>query len=137
MSKEFEPKIVAFLCQWCGYAGADMAGTSRFKYPTSILLMQVPCTGRIDMGQVLDSLSKSDGVLIAGCHPPNDCHYIRGNFQCLKRVRLLKKFLRQMGVDPARIRLEWISATEGRKFAEVVRDFTGEIQQLGPMEASE
>lgn len=133
MGEEFEPKIIAFLCRWCGYAGADMAGTARYKYPASILPIRVPCTGRITMEQVLKALKESDGVLIAGCHTPGDCHYIRGNFQCFKRVVLLKKFLRQMGINPDRVRLEWISATEGRKFARVVSEFTDELKRLGPL----
>lgn len=133
MMDSFEPKITAFLCQWCGYAGADMAGTSRLKYPPSIASIRVPCTGRIKVRQILEALTMSDGVLIAGCHIPNDCHYISGNFKCLKRVTLLKKFLNQMGINPARVRLEWISATEGRKFARVVREFTHELKELGPV----
>ena len=90
MSEEFEPRIIAFLCRWCGYAGADMAGTSRLKYPPTIVPIRVPCTGRIEMEQVLKALKRSDGVLIAGCHTPGDCHYVRGNFQCFKRIALLK-----------------------------------------------
>ncbi len=133
MSEDFEPRIIAFLCKWCGYAGADMAGTSRLKYPPSILPIRVPCTGRIEMEQVLKALKRSDGVLIAGCHTPGDCHYVRGNFQCFKRITLLKKFLRQMGINPARVRLEWISATEGRKFARVISEFTSELRELGPL----
>lgn len=133
MNDKFEPKITAFLCKWCGYAGADMAGTSRIKYPPSIKTIQVPCTGRIDVKHILNALKKSDGVLIAGCHTPNDCHYIRGNYQSFKRVNLLKKFLEQMGVNPERIMLEWISATEGRKFADVVTSFTERLKELGPL----
>jgi len=134
MHNGFEPRIIGFLCQWCSYQGADMAGTSRLKYPPSIVSIQVPCSGRIETKQVLEALSKSDGVLIAGCHTPNDCHYVSGNFKCLKRVTLLKKFLKHMGINPARISLEWISATEGRKFARVVREFTDEIKELGPFD---
>lgn len=129
----FEPEITAFLCQWCGYSGADMAGTSRIKYPPSITSIRVPCTGRVDVKHVFRALQESDGVLIAGCHTPNDCHYIRGNYQAFKRVQLLKKFLEQMGINPKRVRLEWISATEGRKFANVVTSFTNELQELGPL----
>ncbi len=137
MSEEFEPRIIAFLCRWCGYAGADMAGTSRLKYPPSITPIRVPCTGRIEMEHVLKALTRADGVLIAGCHTPGDCHYVRGNFQCFKRIMLLKKFLKQMGVNPARVRLEWISATEGRKFARVIREFTEELKELGPLRGVE
>ncbi|MEA2090476.1 MAG: hydrogenase iron-sulfur subunit [Thermoproteota archaeon] len=133
MKERFEPRIIAFLCRWCGYQGADMAGTSRLKYPPSIVSIRVPCSSRIKMMHVLEALTKSDGVLIAGCHTPNDCHFINGNFKCLKRVTLLKKFLEQMGINPARVRLEWISATEGKKFARVVTDFTQELKELGPL----
>jgi F420-non-reducing hydrogenase iron-sulfur subunit len=133
MEGKFEPRIIAFLCQWCGYQGADMAGTSRLKYPPSIVSIKVPCSGRIRTVHILEALTKSDGVLIAGCHIPNDCHYVDGNFKCLRRVTLLKKVLGKMGVNPARVRLDWISATEGRKFAKVVRDFTKELKDLGPL----
>ena len=136
MEEKFEPRIIAFLCQWCGYQGADMAGTSRLKYPSSIVSIKVPCSGRIKMAHVLEALTKSEGVLIAGCHVPNDCHYISGNFKCLRRVTLLKKFLEQMGVNPARVRLEWISATEGKKFARVVREFTDELEELGALNSA-
>ncbi|MDI6847321.1 MAG: hydrogenase iron-sulfur subunit [Candidatus Bathyarchaeia archaeon] len=137
MGTPFKPHILAFLCKWCGYAGADMAGTSRLKYPPSIVPIQVPCSGRIKMEHVLEALTKSDGVLIAGCHVPSDCHYVSGNFKCLKRVTLLKKLLMQIGINPARVRLEWISATEGRKFARVVREFTRELEELGPLNLAE
>ena len=133
MEEKSEPTIIAFLCQWCGYQGADMAGTSRLKYPPSIVSIRVPCSGRIKMTHVLEALTKSDGVLIAGCHVPNDCHYVSGNFKCLKRVTLLKKFLKQMGINPARVRLEWISATEGKKFARVVREFTQQLEEFEPL----
>ncbi|NIQ06766.1 MAG: hydrogenase iron-sulfur subunit [Candidatus Korarchaeota archaeon] len=133
----FEPQITAFLCKWCGYAGADMAGTSRIKYPATVVPIRFPCTGRIDAKHILKALNDSDGVLIAGCHPPNDCHYIRGNYQALKRFTLLKKFLKQMGVNPKRVRLEWVSATEGRKFANVVSSFTEELKELGPLNGHE
>lgn len=133
MKGEFEPRILAFLCQWCGYQGADMAGTSRLKYPPSIVSIRVPCSGSIKMAYVLEALTKFEGVLIAGCHLPNGCHYVNGNFKCLNRVTLLKKLLEQMGIDPARVRLEWISATEGRKFARVVGEFTQELKELGPL----
>lgn len=133
MKMAFEPNITAFLCKWCGYAGADMAGTSRIKYPSSITSIQVPCSGRIDLKHVLKALNESDGVLIVGCHTPNDCHYIRGNYQAFKRTILLKKFLEQMGVNPKRVHREWVSATEGRKFARVVSSFTEELKELGPL----
>ena len=133
MEEKSEPRILAFLCQWCGYQGADMAGTSRLKYPPSIVSILVPCSGRIKMAHVLEALTRFEGVLIAGCHVPSDCHYVNGNFKCLNRVTLLKKILDQMGIDPARVRLEWISATEGKKFARVVGQFTQELKELGTL----
>ncbi|MBS3793401.1 MAG: hydrogenase iron-sulfur subunit [Candidatus Thorarchaeota archaeon] len=132
MTMTFEPKITAFLCKWCGYAGADMAGTSRIKYPPTVTPVRFPCTGRIDLSHILEALRESDGVLIAGCHTPNDCHYIRGNYQAFKRITVLKTFLKQMGINPKRVRLDWISASEGRKFAETIHDFTYELRDLGP-----
>jgi len=131
----FEPKIIGFLCKWCGYAGADLAGVSRLEYPANIIPIQVPCTGRIDVQFILEAFKNgADGVLIAGCHTPNDCHYMSGNYKALKRIALLKKLLEQLGIDPRRVRLEWISATEGKKFAEVVKEFVEEIKKLGPLQ---
>jgi F420-non-reducing hydrogenase iron-sulfur subunit len=129
----FKPRIIAFLCKWCGYAGADMAGTSRMKYPPTVTIIRFPCTGRIDLSHVLEALKKSDGVLIAGCHTPNDCHYIRGNYQVFKRIVLLKILMKQLGLNPKRVRLEWISASEGRKFANTIHSFTEELKELGPL----
>lgn len=134
MKNGFEPKIVAFYCQWAGYHGVDSAGTSRFEYPPGIVSIRVPCISRIKMEHVLKALTSSDGVLIVGCYTPAACHYVNGNFQCVKRVTFLKKFLKQMGVNPARIRLESLVMTEGRKFANVVREFTRELKRLGPLE---
>ncbi|RLF48974.1 MAG: methyl-viologen-reducing hydrogenase subunit delta [Thermoplasmata archaeon] len=131
---EWEPKIVAFLCNWCAYAGADLAGVSRLKYPPNIVPIRVPCSGRVDPRFILEAFKKgADGVLIGGCHTPNDCHYVVGNFKAYKRYILLKKLLEQLGINPKRLRLEWISASEGRKFAEVAREFTEEIRNLGPL----
>jgi len=128
----FEPRIVAFLCRWCSYAGADLAGTSRIKYPPNIIPIRVPCSGRVDPAWVLKAFEKgADGVFIGGCHP-GDCHYISGNYKARRRVRLLKKMLPQLGIEPERLRLEWISATEGKRFAEVVADFVNELRALGP-----
>jgi F420-non-reducing hydrogenase iron-sulfur subunit len=134
MSKEeFEPKIIGFLCNWCAYAGADLAGVSRIQYPTNIRIIRVMCTGRIDPAFIFEALKNgADGVLVAGCHLPSDCHYISGNFKTLRRVTLLKKVLRDFGIEPKRVRLEWISASEGDKFAAVVRDMVEEIKKLGP-----
>jgi len=129
----FEPKIIGFLCNWCSYAGADLAGVSRIQYPPNIIIIRVMCSGRIDPAFVLEAFKDgADGVLVAGCHLPSDCHYISGNFKALRRITLLKKALKDFGIEPERLRLEWISASEGDKFAAVVRDMVEEIQNLGP-----
>ena len=131
-AKEFEPKILAFLCNWCSYAGADLAGVSRLQYPPNIRVIRVMCSGSVSPHHLLHAFQKgADGVLVAGCHI-GDCHYLKGNYMTLKRVKLLEGLLRFTGYDPKRLRLEWISAAEGIKFAEVVRDFTSRIQSLGP-----
>jgi len=128
----FEPLIVAFCCNWCSYAGADLAGTSRFEYPPNIRVIRVMCTGRIDPTFVLEALRMgADGVLVAGCHP-GDCHYQKGNFMMEKRFGYIKKAVDSIGMEPERIRLEWISASEGGKFAALVREMTQQIKQLGP-----
>jgi F420-non-reducing hydrogenase iron-sulfur subunit len=132
MSKEFEPNLLGFLCNWCSYAGADLAGTSRMKYPTNLKSIRVMCSGRVDPAFVLEALRKGvDGVLIAGCHP-GDCHYQSGNYKTNRRVKLLKKLLEELGIDPKRVRFEYISASEGQKFATVVTEFVAEIKKLGP-----
>ncbi|MCD6473652.1 MAG: hydrogenase iron-sulfur subunit [Thermoplasmata archaeon] len=131
----FEPKIVAFLCNWCAYAGADLAGVSRLKYPANIIPIRVLCSGRIDPEFILHAFRNgADGVFIGGCHP-GDCHYIKGNYHARRRILLTKKLLKEMGINEKRLRLEWVSATEGRKFANVVSQFVEEIRQLGPLEA--
>ena len=132
MTKEFEPNIIGFLCNWCSYAGADLAGTSRIKYPPNIKSIRVMCSGRVDPVFVLEALKKgADGVLIAGCHP-GDCHYQSGNYKTNRRIKLLKKLLKDMGVEPARVCFEYISASEGQKFAQVVTEFVDELKKLGP-----
>jgi F420-non-reducing hydrogenase iron-sulfur subunit len=129
----FEPKIIGFLCNWCAYAGADLAGVSRIQYPPNIIIIRVMCSGRIDPAFILEAFKDgADGVLVAGCHLPSDCHYISGNFKAMRRINLLKKVLKQFGIEPERVRLEWISASEGDKFATVVRDMVSEIKKLGP-----
>jgi F420-non-reducing hydrogenase iron-sulfur subunit len=131
--EQFEPKIIGFLCNWCAYAGADLAGVSRIQYPTNIRIIRVMCSGRIDPTFILEALKDgADGVLVAGCHLPSDCHYISGNFKALRRIKLLKKVLQQFGIEPERVRLEWVSASEGDKFAAVVKDMVEEIKKLGP-----
>ena len=132
MAKEFEPNIIGFLCNWCSYAGADLAGTSRIKYPPNIKSIRVMCSGRVDPVFILEALKKgADGVLIAGCHP-GDCHYQSGNYKTNRRIKLLKKLLLELGVEPARVRFEYISASEGQKFAETVTDFVGQLKKIGP-----
>lgn len=132
MSKEFEPNILGFLCNWCSYAGADLAGTSRMKYPSNLKSIRVMCSGRVDPAFVLEAFHKGvDGVLIAGCHP-GDCHYQSGNYKTNRRVKLLKKLLEELGIEPARVRFEYVSASEGQKFASVVTEFVAEIKKLGP-----
>jgi len=130
---EFEPKIIGFLCNWCSYAGADLAGVSRIQYPPNIRIIRVMCSGRIDPAFILEAFKDgADGVLVAGCHLPSDCHYISGNFKALRRITLMKKVLKEFGVEPERLRLEWVSASEGDRFAAIVRDMVAEIKKLGP-----
>lgn len=130
---EFEPKIVGFLCNWCSYAGADLAGVSRIQYPPNIRIIRVMCSGRIEPAFVLEAFKDgADGVLIAGCHLPSDCHYLSGNFKALRRITLLRKVLQDFGIEPERVRLEWVSASEGDRFAAVVRDMVETIKKLGP-----
>ncbi|MCU0849870.1 MAG: hydrogenase iron-sulfur subunit [Candidatus Thermoplasmatota archaeon] len=132
MSEEFEPNILGFLCNWCSYAGADLAGTSRMKYPSNLKSIRVMCSGRVDPAFVLEALRKGvDGVLIAGCHP-GDCHYQSGNYKTNRRIKLLKKLLEELGIDPRRVRFEYVSASEGQKFATIVTEFVAEIRKLGP-----
>ncbi len=129
---QWEPKIVGFLCNWCSYAGADLCGVSRYQYPTNIRSVRVMCSTRINPHLVLDLFKAgADGVLLGGCHL-NDCHYITGNFHTEKRVRLMKKLLEDADIDPTRLRLEWVSASEGEKFSKVVTEFTEQVRKLGP-----
>jgi F420-non-reducing hydrogenase iron-sulfur subunit len=130
---EFKPKIVGFLCNWCSYAGADLAGVSRIQYPPTLRIVRVMCSGRVDPVFILEAFrSGADGVLVAGCHLPSDCHYISGNFKAHRRVMMLKKLLPHFGIEPERLRIEWVSASEGDRFATVVKDMTEEIKKLGP-----
>ncbi|MCD6391139.1 MAG: hydrogenase iron-sulfur subunit [Dehalococcoidia bacterium] len=128
----FEPKIIAFCCNWCSYAGADLAGTSRIQYHPAIRIIRVMCSGRVSPLFVLKAISiGADGVLVLGCHP-GDCHYIEGNYKTLRRIPLLKRILKQFGIEEERVRLEWVSASEGARFAEVANSFTQSIKNLGP-----
>lgn len=133
----FEPKILGLLCNWCSYTGADLAGTARMKYPPNVRPIRVMCSGRVDPGFILGAFrSGADGVLICGCHP-GDCHYVEGNYKCLRRIPLTKKLVSELGVDPRRIRLEWVSASEGTRFKDVVTEFTEQIRELGPLQLKE
>ena len=133
MSEQQKVRIVAFLCRWCSYAGADLAGVNRTKYLPNVFPIKVPCSARMDPELVLKAFAEgADGVLLAGCHP-GDCHYLRGNYKALRRYNLLKKYVTQMGIEDERLRLEWISASEGSRYAEVVNDMTNKVQKLGPL----
>jgi coenzyme F420-reducing hydrogenase delta subunit len=129
---QWEPKIVAFLCNWCSYAGADLAGTSRIQYPASIRVIRVPCSGRIDPLFILTSLQKgADGVLVSGCHP-GECHYLTGNYSARRKFALLKNLLEHMGLEEGRVQFSWVSASEGLRFAKVVEEVTARVKALGP-----
>lgn len=129
---QFEPKIVAFVCNWCTYAGADLTGTSRMKYASNVRIVRFPCTGRIDFMLILKAFaSGADGVIVSGCHP-NDCHYTAGNFHARRRWMVLRGLLEYLGVDVRRIKFSWVSAGEGAKWAELVNDTVGEVRELGP-----
>ena len=129
---EFEPKIVAFLCNWCTYTGADLAGTSRLQYPPNIRIVRLMCTGAVDTIYVLKALIEgADGVLIGGCHP-GDCHYQTGNYKVRRRITILKKILNRFGYDEDRVWLRWISASEGKLFAETISRMVEELKDKGP-----
>ncbi len=133
----FEPKILGFLCNWCSYAGADLAGVSRFQYPPTLRVIRVMCSGRVDPVFVLRAFSRGvDGVMVLGCHP-GDCHYATGNYYARNRAKVLKRLLELAGVNPDRLVLDWVSAGEGEHFATLVRDFTERIKALGPLGRSE
>ncbi len=129
---EFEPRIIGFLCNWCSYAGADLAGVSRLKYPANIRIIRVMCSGRVEPAFVLKAFAEgADGVLISGCHP-GDCHYLEGNHKAAARARMMERLLAQFGVEPQRFRLAWASANEGEKFAGIVKEMVEAIRPLGP-----
>jgi F420-non-reducing hydrogenase iron-sulfur subunit len=130
--KPFEPKILGFFCNWCTYAGADLAGVSRLQYPPNIRVIRVMCSGTVSPHHVLRAFQKgADGVLIGGCHI-GDCHYLRGNYMTIKRITFLQELLKFTGFEAGRLHLEWISAAEGPKLAQTVRDFTEKIRKMGP-----
>lgn len=133
MTKEFEPLIIGFTCNWCSYRAADMAGTARLKYPANVRLVRLMCSGRLDPTFVLKALSGgADGVLITGCHP-GECHYLEQNYKALRRVKLLQRTIKQFGIDPSRVKLVWASAAEGVRLAKEIRVFVDEIKELGPL----
>jgi len=133
MTTEYEPKLVGFLCNWCSYAGADLAGVSRFQYPPNLRVIRVMCSGRVHPAHILEAFRDgADGVLVAGCHIPTDCHYISGNFKAQRRIAMVKRLMGQLGIEPERLRLEWISAAEGDKFAKTIREMTEDLKRLGP-----
>lgn len=129
---EFEPKIIAYVCNWCTYAGADLTGTSRIKYASNVKIVRFPCTGRIDFMLLLKAFANgADGIIVSGCHP-NDCHYTSGNFHARRRWIVFRSLLDIMGVDVNRIKFTWVSAAEGAKWAEIVNSTVTEIRELGP-----
>lgn len=128
---EFQPKIVGFACNWCCYAGADLAGTSRMRYPSNIRMIRVMCSGRIEPEIILRAFRDgADGVFIGGCHP-GDCHYVSGNYKARKRIEALSGLIAALGIEPARLRLEWVSASEGQRYADAITAFTEEVRKLG------
>jgi len=134
---DFEPKIVAFLCNWCSYRGADLAGTSRIKCAANVRAIRVMCSGRVEPAFILRAFELgADGVLVLGCHP-GDCHYAEGNYKALRRMELLKRTLIQLGVEEDRFRLDWVSASEGDRFSHIVNEITEKIRALGPFKARE
>ena len=128
----WEPKIVAFLCNWCSYAGADLAGVSRNQYPPNVRVIRVPCSGRVNPLFILRALRQgADGVLVSGCHP-GDCHYISGNYYARRKFALLDSLLDYMGLEPGRVQFSWVSASEGIRFAQVIKEVTESVRALGP-----
>ena len=131
--KTWEPKILAFLCNWCSYAGADLAGISRIQYPPNIRIVRVPCSGRVNPFYLIKSLQAGwDGVLVSGCHP-GDCHYISGNLVARRRFAIIKDILEFMGIAPGRLNFSWVSAAEGEKFSKVVKEVVEKVKNLGPI----
>lgn len=130
--QSWEPKIIAFLCSWCSYAGADLAGVSRLQYPPSIRIVKVPCSGRINPTYIIKCLQEGwDGVLVSGCHP-GDCHYLTGNYYARRKFAVLKSLLEYIGIEQGRLHFSWVSAGEGQKFAEVIKEVDQAVRKLGP-----
>ena len=133
---KFEPTIVAFLCNWCSYAGADLAGVSRIQYSTNIRIIRVPCSGRVNPFYIIKALQNGvDGVLVSGCHP-GDCHYISGNYYARRKFALLKRYLEYLGIEPERVQFSWVSASEGGRFAQIVEKVINDVRELGPIKSS-
>jgi F420-non-reducing hydrogenase iron-sulfur subunit len=129
---DWEPKIVAFLCNWCSYAGADLAGVSRMQYPPNVRVIRVPCSGRINPLYLVKALQNGvDGVLVSGCHP-GDCHYISGNLVARRKFALFKDFITYLGIEPQRVQFSWVSASEGAQFASLITRVVNDVKQLGP-----
>jgi F420-non-reducing hydrogenase iron-sulfur subunit len=129
----YEPRIVAFCCNWCSYAGADLAGTTRLQYPPNVKIVRVMCSGRVDPAFVLKAFALgADGVIVAGCHP-SDCHYINGNEKTAMRGDFLSEFLEEAGIESQRFKVEWIAGSEGQKFANVIKQMVSELRNLGPI----
>lgn len=135
--KEFEPRIIAFVCNWCTYAGADLAGTSRLQYASNVRIVRLPCTGRIDPLFILKALERgADGVLVSGCHP-GDCHYTAGNYYARRRWIVFRELLEFVGIPAERVQFSWISAAEGGKWADTINDVTAKVRALGPFQGYE
>jgi len=130
---QFEPKILGFLCNWCAYAGADLAGVSRFQYPSNMRVIRVMCSGRVDPVHIFDAFKNGiDGVAVLGCHP-GDCHYQTGNYEAENKMKMTKKVLEKIGMNSDRLYLDWVSAAEGKRFSEVISDLTSRLKKIGPI----
>jgi coenzyme F420-reducing hydrogenase delta subunit len=130
--ENWEPRIIAFLCNWCSYSAADLAGVSRLAYPSNIRIIRIPCTGRMSAKFILDALRHgADGVWVSGCHP-GECHYLEGNYYARRKFALLKSFLEHTGIEPGRVRFSWVSSSEATKFADIASKVTAEVKALGP-----
>lgn len=128
----WEPKIIAFLCNWCSYAGADLAGVSRLQYGTNVRIIRVPCSGRINLLYILKALQNgADGILVSGCHP-GDCHYISGNLVARRKFALMKNMAEYIGVEPERVQFSWVSASEGNRFAALINKVIADVKRVGP-----
>ena len=132
MNTPYQPKVIGFLCNWCSYAGADMAGTSRMKYDSNIRIIRIPCSGRVDPLLLLKSFQRgADGVLVLGCHP-GDCHYNDGNYHARRKLALFSNLIDYLGIEKERFQVDWVSATEGQRFVEIVSNFVNHLIEIGP-----